>query len=150
VAHVLDLVDLVLVMTVNPGFGGQDYIVSMEPKVAEVRRLIDRRQPDDGRDGRPNRASDRLPAGESDGDSDEPDAPDGVRDESDTRYAERGGATRPIDLEVDGGIGPETVAGAVSAGANVLVTGSALFRDPDGLEHAVSEIRKRAESAPPP
>ncbi|MDH4143924.1 MAG: ribulose-phosphate 3-epimerase, partial [Acidimicrobiia bacterium] len=41
VAHVLDLVGLVLVMTVNPGFGGQRYLASMEPKVAEVRALID-------------------------------------------------------------------------------------------------------------
>lgn len=45
-AHVLDMVDLVLVMTVNPGFGGQDYLSSMEPKIAEVRRMID----DSGRD----------------------------------------------------------------------------------------------------
>ncbi|MEY2569674.1 MAG: ribulose-phosphate 3-epimerase, partial [Acidimicrobiaceae bacterium] len=41
VANVLDLVDMVLVMTVNPGFGGQKYIKTMEPKVAEVRALID-------------------------------------------------------------------------------------------------------------
>src|SRR4051794_7916508 len=40
VAHVLDLVDLVLVMTVNPGFGGQAYIATMEPKIAEVRRMV--------------------------------------------------------------------------------------------------------------
>jgi ribulose-phosphate 3-epimerase len=40
VRHVLDLVDLVLVMTVNPGFGGQTYLASMEPKVAEVRAMI--------------------------------------------------------------------------------------------------------------
>jgi ribulose-phosphate 3-epimerase len=40
VAHVLDLVDMVLVMTVNPGFGGQSYIATMEPKVAEVRTMI--------------------------------------------------------------------------------------------------------------
>jgi ribulose-phosphate 3-epimerase len=106
VAHVLDLVDLVLVMTVNPGFGGQAYLASMEPKIAEVRRLID---------------------------------------------AAGAGTVNPtVDLEVDGGIGPDTVAGAVTAGANVLVTGSALFRDPQGLEHAVAEIRKRAEAAPPP
>src|SRR5919107_5043325 len=37
VEHVLDLVDLVLVMTVNPGFGGQKYIATMEPKISEVR-----------------------------------------------------------------------------------------------------------------
>ena len=41
VAHVLDLVELVLVMTVNPGFGGQRYLATMEPKIAEVRRMID-------------------------------------------------------------------------------------------------------------
>jgi ribulose-phosphate 3-epimerase len=40
VEHVLDLVDMVLVMTVNPGFGGQDYIATMEPKVAEIRQWI--------------------------------------------------------------------------------------------------------------
>ena len=38
VEHVLDLVDLVLVMTVNPGFGGQTYIATMEPKIREVAR----------------------------------------------------------------------------------------------------------------
>jgi ribulose-phosphate 3-epimerase len=42
IEHVLDLVDLVLVMTVNPGFGGQQYLSSMEPKVATVRRLVER------------------------------------------------------------------------------------------------------------
>ena len=41
IAHILDLVDLVLVMTVNPGFGGQAYIASMEPKIAQVREMID-------------------------------------------------------------------------------------------------------------
>ena len=97
VAHVLDLVDLVLVMTVNPGFGGQAYIATMEPKIAEVRRMI------------------------TDGDCD-------------------------ADLEVDGGIGPDTIAGAAEAGANVLVAGSALFRDPEGLEHAVRDLRDRAEA----
>ncbi|NBW92414.1 MAG: ribulose-phosphate 3-epimerase [Actinobacteria bacterium] len=40
IAHVLDLVDLVLVMTVNPGFGGQSYISTMEPKIREVRNMI--------------------------------------------------------------------------------------------------------------
>ncbi len=100
IEHVLDLVDLVLVMTVNPGFGGQAYIASMEPKIAEVRRMID-----------------------SSGRGDE------------------------IDLEVDGGIGPDTIAGAVAAGANVLIAGSALYRDPAGLEHAVTDLRSRAHAA---
>jgi len=96
--NVMDLVDLILVMTVNPGFGGQAYIETMEPKISQVRKMI----------------------------------------------AESG---RDIDLEVDGGIGPDTVAGAASAGANVLVAGSALFRDPMGLEHAVTEIRAKATAA---
>lgn len=98
VQHVLDLVDMVLVMTVNPGFGGQDYIATMEPKVAEVRALADAQ-----------------------------------------------GLT--LDVEVDGGIGPRTVAGAVAAGANVLIAGSALYRDPEGLGHAVTDLRARAEAA---
>ena len=41
IVHVLDLVELVLVMTVNPGFGGQAYLATMEPKIAEVRALLD-------------------------------------------------------------------------------------------------------------
>jgi ribulose-phosphate 3-epimerase len=51
-----------------------------------------------------------------------------------------------VDIEVDGGIGPATVADAASAGANVLVAGSALFRDPLGLEHAVTELRDLAQA----
>jgi len=98
VRHVLDLVDMVLVMTVNPGFGGQAYISTMEPKIAELRQIV-----------------------------------------------VEGGYD--VDIEVDGGIGPETVAGAAAAGANILVAGSALFRDPDGLDHAVTDLRERAESA---
>lgn len=41
IAHVLDLIDMVLVMTVNPGFGGQAYIANMEPKIREIRGMID-------------------------------------------------------------------------------------------------------------
>lgn len=97
VAHVLDLVEMVLVMTVNPGFGGQAYIATMEPKVAEVRHLV-----------------------------------------------REGG--HDVDVEVDGGIGPPTIQGAAAAGANVLVAGSALYRDPEGLAHAVTELRDLAEA----
>jgi len=100
ISHVLDLVDLVLVMTVNPGFGGQAYIATMEPKIAEIRAMID-------------------------------DA----------------GLADTVDLEVDGGIGPSTIAGAAAAGANVLIAGSALYKDPEGLEHAVTDLRARAEAA---
>src|SRR5690606_20157860 len=95
---VLDLVEMVLVMTVNPGFGGQDYIATMEPKITELRDLVVARGLD-------------------------------------------------VDIEVDGGIGPATIAGATAAGANVLVAGSALYRDPEGLTHAVTDLRKRAEAA---
>lgn len=41
VKYVLDLLDLLLVMTVNPGFGGQDYIAAMEPKIAAAKRMFD-------------------------------------------------------------------------------------------------------------
>jgi ribulose-phosphate 3-epimerase len=102
IAHVLDLVDLVLVMTVNPGFGGQAYISTMEPKIAEIRAMID-----------------------------------------------GAGLADTVDLEVDGGIGPATIAGAAAAGANVLIAGSALYKDPEGLEHAVTDLRSRAEAARP-
>lgn len=98
VRHVLDLVDMVLVMTVNPGFGGQAYIASMEPKVAEIAAMV-------------------------------------------------AASGRDIDIQVDGGISPSTVAGAAAAGANILVAGSALYKDPEGLEHAVSDLRARAVAA---
>ena len=100
VEHVLDLVDMVLVMTVNPGFGGQSYIASMEPKIAELRALIERR-----------------------------------------------GLTDRVNIEVDGGIGPNTIEGAVAAGANVLIAGTALFRYSEGLEFAVSDLRAKAHAA---
>jgi len=98
VANVLDLVDMVLVMTVNPGFGGQEYLASMEAKVAQVEKMV---------------------------------AASGLA----------------VDIEVDGGITPETAGGAARAGANVLVAGTALFKDPAGLAHAVAELRAAAESA---
>jgi ribulose-phosphate 3-epimerase len=77
--HVMHLVDLVLVMTVNPGFGGQAYI-SLPEKIADVA----------------------------------------------ARIKAQG---RHIDLEVDGGINPETAKEVIKAGANVLVAGTAVFKD---------------------
>ncbi len=100
IENILDLVDMVLVMTVNPGFGGQSYIATMEPKIREVRNMI-----------------------------------------------ESAGLSDAVHLEVDGGISATTVAGAASAGANVLIAGSALFKHPGGLQAAVSEIRANATAA---
>ena len=57
------------------------------------------------------------------------------------------GLNDSVYLEVDGGISPTTIAGAARAGANVLIAGSALYRDPKGLAHAVSELRSLAEQA---
>ncbi|WP_419945525.1 ribulose-phosphate 3-epimerase [Candidatus Poriferisodalis sp.] len=104
VSHVLDLVDMVLVMTVNPGFGGQAYIATMEPKIAALRQLID-------------------------------------------QSGSAGASGSGIDIEVDGGISADTIGGAAAAGANVLVSGSALYRYADGLAHGVADLRCRAEAA---
>jgi ribulose-phosphate 3-epimerase len=78
VDFVLDQVDLVLVMTVNPGFGGQSFLSSQLDKIRALRKRID--------------------------------------------YT-----GRAIDLEVDGGINPETARAAIAAGADVLVAGTSTF-----------------------
>ncbi|GAA0615002.1 ribulose-phosphate 3-epimerase [Sporichthya brevicatena] len=98
VEHVLDLVDLLLIMTVNPGFGGQAYLASMEPKIAAARAEIDRRGLD-------------------------------------------------IELEVDGGIGPATIAAAARAGARVFCAGSALFAG-NSLADRAAELRRAATALP--
>ncbi len=96
--EILPDVSLVLVMTVNPGFGGQAYIATMEPKIREAATLIE-------------------------------------------------ASGLPIDLEVDGGISPKTIAGAAAAGARVLVAGSALYKHEGGLTDAVTTLRRLAEEA---
>ena len=96
VAHVLDLVDMVLVMTVNPGFGGQSYIKTMEVKIAQVRAMLDERGLDD------------------------------------------------VDIEVDGGISADTIGDAAAAGANVFISGSALFGYPT-LTEGVADLRTKAD-----
>ena len=78
IESLMDMVDLILVMTVNPGFGGQAFIESQLPKIAALRSMIDR-------------------------------------------------TGRTIDLQVDGGINPQTAAQVVQAGADVLVAGTAVF-----------------------
>jgi ribulose-phosphate 3-epimerase len=96
--HVIDLVDLILVMSVNPGFGGQAFIPAAAEKVARLRALA-------------------------------------------------GG--RPIDIEVDGGITPETAPVVTRAGANVLVAGSAVFKGgkPENYRTNIAAIRKAAALA---
>ncbi|MGN6147418.1 MAG: ribulose-phosphate 3-epimerase [Rhizomicrobium sp.] len=91
--NVLDLVDLVLIMSVNPGFGGQSFISSQLKKIEAAAN----------------------------------------------RIAKSG---RHIDLEVDGGITPETAKMAVSAGANVLVAGTAVFKGgPDRYAANIAALR---------
>jgi len=95
---VIDLVDLILVMSVNPGFGGQEFITGATEKIARLRALA-------------------------------------------------GG--RPIDIEVDGGITPETAPLVARAGANVLVAGSAVFRGgrPESYRVNIAAIRNAASLA---
>jgi ribulose-phosphate 3-epimerase len=77
IEYVLDRLDLILVMTVNPGFGGQAFIPAMTEKIRRLRAMI---------------------------------------------------GSRPIHLEVDGGVTPDTAGACAAAGANVLVAGSAVFK----------------------
>ena len=95
IANVIDLVDLVLVMSVNPGFGGQSFIASQLDKIAAVRALV---------------------------------------------------GARPIDIEVDGGVTAGNAADAVTAGANVLVAGSAVFKG-GNYEANIAAIRQAAAMA---
>lgn len=88
--HIMDDVDLILVMTVNPGFGGQVFIPAMLDKIKDVHKRIK-------------------------------------------------ATGRDIDLEVDGGITPETAKQCIKAGANVLVAGTSVFKD--GAEHYARNIQ---------
>ncbi|CAA2142916.1 ribulose-phosphate 3-epimerase [Hyphomicrobium sp. ghe19] len=77
IEYVLDRLDLILVMSVNPGFGGQSFIPAVVEKIRRIKAMV---------------------------------------------------GARPIDIEVDGGVTPETARQVVEAGANVLVAGSAVFK----------------------
>ena len=81
--NLMDLVDLVLIMTVNPGFGGQSFIESQLDKIAAAKKRID---------------------------------------------AQKAKTGREIDLEVDGGVTPQTAKQVIAAGATVLVAGTAVFQ----------------------
>ena len=93
--YVFDQLDLVLVMAVNPGFGGQSFIDAVLPKIEAVRWMIEASRND-------------------------------------------------IRLEVDGGVRVGTAAKVVSAGADVLVAGSAVFGEPD-YERAIKALREDIE-----
>jgi ribulose-phosphate 3-epimerase len=93
--YVMDDVDQILVMSVNPGFGGQKFLPQVLPKVRALRKMIE-------------------------------------------------ATGRNIDLEIDGGIGPETARAVVEAGCNVLVAGNAIFGQKD-RGAAIREIRRRAQ-----
>jgi ribulose-phosphate 3-epimerase len=95
--EVLPEVDYVLVMSVNPGFGGQSFIPGAIDKIAQLRQM-------------------------------------------------RSGYARTFRIEVDGGIGPGTVASVVRAGAEILVAGTSVFRSPDPAA-AVRELQRLASEA---
>ena len=85
--YILDKVDLILVMTVNPGFGGQSFISSQLEKMKRIKKMI---------------------------------------------------GSRPIELEVDGGVNAETARQCRSAGADVLVAGSAVFANGQYAENILT------------
>jgi ribulose-phosphate 3-epimerase len=91
IEEIVPEVDLVLVMTVNPGYGGQRFIDSSPGKVSRVREMIERLHPG-------------------------------------------------CELEVDGGIDPESAPLVVKAGANVLVAGTSVFRAGDGVKAAIEHL----------
>jgi ribulose-phosphate 3-epimerase len=96
--YVIDMIDLVLVMSVNPGFGGQAFIRSALGKVSDVRAMT---------------------------------------------------AGRPIDIEVDGGVGPDVSGALAAAGANAFVAGSAVFKGGtmESYKANISAIRNAAANA---
>jgi len=97
IEHVLDRLDLILLMSVNPGFGGQSFIPSVLDKIRNVKAMVGK---------------------------------------------------RPIDIEVDGGISPETAGAVVAAGANVLVAGSAVFKGGSEASYKANMDAIRAAAHP--
>lgn len=92
IQHVIDMLDLILIMTVNPGFGGQSFIPVLD-KIEAARKMIDV-------------------------------------------------CGRDIDLEIDGGVNPETAKQCIAAGADVLVAGTAVFKDgPSGYASNIASLR---------
>ncbi len=97
ITEVLHDLDLLLIMSVNPGFGGQPFIPASVDKIERARKVLD----------------------------------------------DAGLAT---ELEVDGGIGPDTAGSVAAAGAQVLVAGSAVYGNPTGIAAAITGIREAANT----
>jgi ribulose-phosphate 3-epimerase len=95
--EILPDLDLALVMTVNPGFGGQQFIASTLGKISHLRSMID-------------------------------------------------GGNYHCELEVDGGIDPQTAPRVVQAGANVLVAGSSVFGGKLTIAAAMERLRQACEA----
>lgn len=95
--YVLGDLDMVLLMTVNPGFGGQKFIRAVLPKIKRLRRILEER---------------------------------GLN----------------VEIEVDGGIGPEVIAEVSSAGADVFVAGSAIFLSED-YKSTIQRMREAIRTA---
>jgi ribulose-phosphate 3-epimerase len=87
----LEKLEIILVMTVEPGFGGQKFMADMMPKVTAIRKFIDEKNP-------------------------------------------------ACELEVDGGVAPDTCRTCIDAGANVLVAGSAVYKA-DDIPSRIAELR---------
>ncbi len=93
--YVLDMVDVVMVMSVNPGFGGQSFIPSSLQKIRRLRALLDQVNPEAG-------------------------------------------------IEVDGGVGPNTIGAIAEAGANIFVAGSAIYGQSD-YRAVIAAMKQSAE-----
>ena len=99
IAEILPYVDLVLVMSVNPGFGGQSYIPTSTDKIRRIRRMLDERGLDH------------------------------------------------VELQVDGGVAPDTVGEVVGAGATCFVAGSAVYNARASVAENVRRLREAVEAA---
>ena len=93
IEYIIDKVDLILIMCVNPGFGGQSFIKSQLQKIRNVKKMI---------------------------------------------------GSRPIEIQVDGGINTTNIKDVVDSGSNVIVAGSAIFQKND-YGTAINDLRKAAE-----
>lgn len=102
--YILDKIDLILIMSVNPGFGGQSFIPASLAKITKARKLIDQ-------------------------------------------------ASHPIRLAVDGGINTNNIAEVASAGADMFISGSAIFNSPDyagtiqAMRQQLSTVKKGTNNA---